>query len=139
MAAARDGDGERLARVEEQLKSLNQYTHDKWHDMAQVLQPLAMLPERMTRENGKLQGMVEGRIAANSKEIERSFTAAIKEALQPFTDDLREVKDGLSKHTREIEELKLTSARITGARLFIAWLVGTIVSIAAGIGIRGAH
>lgn len=122
MPPPRDNLGERLAGLEAKVDSFEQYTHDKWHDMAQVLQPLALLPERMTREIGKIQGTVDGRINLVSKEIDRSIAAAIREALQPLTLDVLELKN-------KVEELEKQRYVLTGAKMIGVFIFQTLLAI----------
>ncbi len=84
--------GERLSGLEATVTSLEKYEHDRWHKLAQDLQPLVLLPERLTREMGRLQGTFDGRIVTISKEIERSITSAVEKAIEPINTDVADLK-----------------------------------------------
>lgn len=139
--------GERIATLAASFEAEKTYQHDRWHKQDQDLAPLTLLPERMTREIGKLHGLVDGRVSSISQEVKDSVQVAIKEAIRdaitPIADDVREIKAKLSTHDDQIDELQSTVARWSGARVFAAWLVGILVAVAGTtatiLGIKAAH
>jgi hypothetical protein len=124
--AARDTLGERMAALEAKFDGFDKYTHDKWHEQAQKLQPLYMLPERLTRDVAKLQGTVDGRINSVTKEIERSIVAAIEKAIEPMSRDITEL------NTR-VTALELSDRQETGARRLAVWIAQTVIAAVSAI------
>lgn len=74
------------------MTALEKYEHERWHKLAQDLQPLVLLPERITRDIAKMQGTFDGRISSISNEIQRSITAAVEKAIEPVDADLAALK-----------------------------------------------
>jgi predicted RNase H-like nuclease (RuvC/YqgF family) len=144
MAAARanqaESVGERLAGVEARLEAFDRYTHERWHGLNNDLQVLLALPERLTREVGKLQGIIDGRIASVSKDVERSMEAAISKALKPVTDDVTELKAEVEGLRKEIEALKTSKQQWTGARIAVTLIVQTVIAaVAATAAVLSIH
>ncbi len=137
MPSARDPVGERLSSLESAFASFEKYEHDRWHKLANDLQPLIGLPVQMARDIGKLQGGFDGRIATITKEIERSITAAVEKAIEPVNQDITVLKG-------DVEELKRAKLHDDGAKgivsaIFksplIAWLIvlaGVVWAIVTG-------
>lgn len=119
--------GERVASIDAGFKAFERYSHEKWHDLANTLQPLVLLPEKMTREVAKMQGSFDERLNSVSKELERSIASAIEKALKPITDDVESLR-------KDVETLKIERLRMTGARLFGVWIFQTILAAAAAAG-----
>jgi hypothetical protein len=89
--------GERLAAVEAILQRMETYEHDRWHKLANDLQPIMDLPRQMAIETGRLEGKFEAA-------IKRSIT----EAVGPILVDIDALK-------REMEALKTAHDRATGS------------------------
>jgi hypothetical protein len=118
--------GERLSGLEASVAAFREYESEKWHKLAQDLQPLVMLPERMTRDIGKLQGSVDGRINSVEKSLERSLTSAIEKALTPVKAEMTELRT-------DVEALKKQSAMLTGAKLLMIFIVQTAIAAVAAL------
>lgn len=125
--------GERVAAIDATLKGLDKYSHERWHDLANHLQPLITLPEKMTREIGRLQGTIDGRIATVLKDVERSIEGAIERALKPITDNIDRLEKKVDAQQDEIEALKETHSQFTGGRAILVWIGQTIASALAAI------
>lgn len=72
-----------MSGLEARVDGMDKYAHEKWHDLNNSLTPLALLPERITRDIAKIHGQFEGRIGTITKDIERSITAAVEKAIEP--------------------------------------------------------
>lgn len=119
--------GERIASLEATVAALEKYERERWHKLANDMAPLVLLPERLTREIGKMQGTFDGRVSVISKEIERSITAAVEKAIEPINEALHSVK-------QRVSDLENTQSQWKGARLFAVWVVQTLIAaVAAGI------
>lgn len=118
--------GERIAALAASFDAEKQYQHDRWHKLDNDLTPLVNLPERLTREIGKLQGIFEGRLTSVSREFERSMEAAITKALTPIVNDVAELKS-------RVETLETNRNQLSGAKMFGVWLVQTILAAIVAI------
>lgn len=112
----------KVAQLDERLQAFDKYEHERWHRLNNDLTPLIQLPERMTRELGKLHGIMDGKISTMQRDFERSIEAAIEKAIAPLRAD--------------VENLKLARQRWTGARVFGLWLLSTIIAIVAAVGLN---
>lgn len=117
----RDQIGERLSGLEAKVEGMDRYTHEKWHDLNNTLQPLIALPERLTRDVAKIQGIFDGKIHTVSKDFERSIMAAIEKALMPMSADIAELR-------ADVEALKADRHQLTGGRRFAVWIVQTLIA-----------
>jgi hypothetical protein len=113
--------GERLAGMEARFESFERYTHERWHQLNNDLQPLTMLPERIARDMGKIQGIFEGRIVSVSKDLERSMEAAIEKALRPATQDIKKLQT-------DVDRLKIKSGQDSALRRFFTSAIQTILA-----------
>lgn len=120
--------GERLAALSASFEAEKQYQHDRWHKLANDLQPLVNLPVQMARDIGKIQGTFDGRISTVTKEIERSITAAVERAIEPLSDEVTKLRS-------EVDTLKAGQQQLGGARMFGVWLVQTLVAAGAALGV----
>jgi seryl-tRNA synthetase len=127
MPPPRENLGERIAGVEAAFERFERYERERWHKQDNDLTPLLQLPERLTREIGKLQGMVEGRINSVSKDIDRSIAAAIKDALQPLSQDMVELK-------AKVDELERQRNVLTGAKMTGVFIIQTLLAILTALG-----
>lgn len=127
MPPQRDQLGERIAGLEAKFDGFDKYTHERWHDLGNTLQSLAMLPEKLTRDIAKLQGTFDGKIDSFRRDIERSIGDAIASALEPVTGDIAKLK-------AEVDALKEARLQFTGARLVLVWIVQTVIAAATAIG-----
>lgn len=123
--------GERLSGVEATLEAFEKYERDRWHKLAQDMQPLVNLPSQMTRDMAKIQGAFEGRISTVTKEIERSITAAVERAIEPVNNEVASMKS-------RIEALETKGHRQEGALGVVlailkspafGWLVGAALTV----------
>lgn len=126
-----DNLGERLSGVEATLEAFEKYERERWHKLAQDMQPLVNLPSQMTRDMAKIQGSFEGRISTVTKEIERSITAAVEKAIEPVNNEVASMKS-------RIEALETAGHRQEGAlgvvlailkSPAIGWLVGAAITV----------
>lgn len=115
--------GERLAGMEARFESFEKYTHERWHALNNDLQPLTMLPERLARDMGKIQGIFEGKLTSVSKDLERSMEAAIEKALKPAMDDIKRLQS-------DVDMLKKAHNSDSTLRRFFASAVQTILAAA---------
>lgn len=118
--------GERLASLEATVTALEKYEHERWHKLAQDLQPLVLLPERLTREMGKLQGTFDGRVSTISKEIERSITSAVEKAIEPIHEDMSTIR-------QRVSNLEDAQSQWRGAKLLAVWMVQTLIATVAAL------
>lgn len=119
--------GERVAGIDARLGAFEKYTHERWHALNNDLTPLMQLPERMTRDVGKLQGLVDGKITSLSAELQRSMKAAIDEALKPVIAEVAELKI-------DVDSLKLKSNQMGGAKMLGVFIIQTIIAAATAVG-----
>jgi hypothetical protein len=122
--------GERIASLTASFEAEKDYQHDRWHKLANDITPLLNLPERLTREVGRLHGIMDGKISTMSRDFERSTEATIEKAIAPIVQDVSRLRE-------DVENLKLARQRWTGARIFGLWLLSTMLSIAAAFGFAG--
>lgn len=101
--------GERLSGLEAAFAGFEKYEHERWHALNNTLQPLAALPLQLTRDIAQIQGTFDGRIAAITKEIERSITAAVEKAIEPVNADLALLKT-------KVEALEAIQLKNAGAK-----------------------
>jgi hypothetical protein len=102
MAPTRSPEGERIAGLEAKFDSYERYSHDRWHDLNNTLQPIVGLPVQMARDIAKLEAKLEAKLDGRLAGIENRLTA--------------------------IEEQR---QQLTGAKQLGVWLVQTFVSILA--------
>ena len=121
-------EGERIAGLSAQFDAFEKYEHERWHKLNNDLTPLMQLPEKLTREIGRMQGTFDGRIASVLKEIERTMEAAIEKAIKPISDEVAELK-------RDVDALKSKSLQETGAKNLAVWFLQSplVGWIAAGV------
>lgn len=105
--------GERMSGLEATVAAFEKYERDRWHKLSNDLQPLVNLPERLTRDIAKMQGVFDGRISTVSKDIERSITAAVERAIEPVNADVAKLKT-------DVEALQSAHLKDEGARGIIA-------------------
>lgn len=127
---AQDQLGERLSGLEAKFDSFERYEHDRWHKLANDLQPLIGLPVQMARDIGKLQGGFDGRIGTITKEIERSITAAVEKAIEPVNQDIAALKSDVdllmsAKHKQDGASNLLLAICKSPA---LGWLVGMAIT-----------
>jgi hypothetical protein len=120
--------GERIAALTASFEAEKDYQHDRWHKLANDLTPLSSLPERLTREVGRLHGLIDGKMSTLSRDFERSTEATIARAVEPIARDVLQLRE-------DVENLKQERQRWTGARIFALWLLSTVLSIAAAFGV----
>src|SRR5687767_9941975 len=129
MPPRQDQLGERISGLEAKVDGMDRYAHEKWHDLNNTLQPLALLPEKMTRDIAKMQGSFQGQINSVSKDIERTITSAIENAIMPINKAVTDLDSRVSALEKQHEQE-------TGAKNLLSWflqspLVGWLV--AAGL------
>lgn len=101
--------GERVAALSASFEAELKYSHDRWHKLNNDLTPLVQLPERLTRDIAKLQGTFDGRMAAMSKDMERSIQLAVERAVDPVRAEMRD-------HDQRIVALEAAGERSKGAK-----------------------
>lgn len=129
--------GERLASLRASFEAEKDYQHDRWHKLDNDLTPLAQLPERLTREIGRLHGTVDGRLSTMAKDFERSTEVVVAKALKPATDDLARLAADVETLRGDVENLKMARQQWTGVKVFVLWLVSTLISIGAALASAG--
>lgn len=123
----RQTQGEQISGLQATVDAFREYETEKWHKLANDLQPLMQLPERLTRDVAKIDAKVEVRINAVAKEIERSVLAAIKEAVAPIKKEMAELRT-------DVDALKALSNKLSGARILLIFLMNMLAGLAAGFG-----
>lgn len=93
--------GERISSLESKFDGYEKYSHERWHDLSNDLQPLVGLPLQLARDIAKLEGKLEAKLDGRLVAIENRLTA-IEGQRQQFT----------------------------GARQFLVWLVQTVLAAA---------
>jgi hypothetical protein len=68
--ASGNKDGERIAGLEAQFRGYEKYSHERWHDLNNTLQPLIGLPALMARDLAKMEGRLEAKIDGRLSAIE---------------------------------------------------------------------
>lgn len=125
--------GERIAALSASFEAEKNYQHDRWHKQDNDLQALMSLPERLTREIGRLHGLVDGKVSAISKELERSMEAAIRKAIEPLSEKVKALES-------EVESLKGSRTETTTLRKaadYVAHLVmSVVVAVCAVLALR---
>lgn len=116
MAERSSNVGQRISSLEATVAGMDKYAHEKWHDLNNTLQPLVLLPERITRDIAKLQGSFDGRINAVTKEIERTITVAVENALNPVINDVENLKS-------RVDALETVRKEHTGMAKAANWLL----------------
>lgn len=96
--------GERISRLEAQFSAYEKYSHERWHDLANDLQPLVGLPMQMTRDIAKLEGKIEAKLDGRLSAIETRLSA-----------------------------IEAQRQQITGARQLGVWIVQTFLAAFAVI------
>lgn len=109
--------GERVAALDARFESFERYEHDRWHKLANDLQPLIGLPVQMARDIGKLEGS-----------LERTVAEAVGKAVQPVSDEVAALR-------ADVEALKASSHQFSGARMLAVWFIQTVVAAAAALGV----
>lgn len=104
MNAARssNNDGERIAGLEAKFDGYEKYSHERWHDLSNDLQPLVGLPLQLARDIAKLEGKLEAKLDGRLVAIENRLTSIESQRQQ-----------------------------ITGAKQLLIWLVQTILAAGA--------
>lgn len=108
--------GERLSGVEATLQAFEKYERERWHKLANDLQPLINLPTQMARDMGLLEGGLAGTVAQ-----------AVEKATKPVSDDVASLR-------ADVDALKANSNQLSGAKMFGVWLVQTVVAASAALG-----
>jgi polyhydroxyalkanoate synthesis regulator phasin len=108
--------GERISGLEATVASMDSYSHERWHKLANDMVPMLALPERLTRDVAKIDAKVEVRINAVAKEMERAVLAAIKEAIAPIKAEMVELRT-------DVDALKAQSNKLTGAKLLLVFIM----------------
>jgi hypothetical protein len=125
--------GERVAALIASFEAEKNYQHDRWHKQDNDLQALMLLPERLTREIGRLHGLVDGKVSAISKELERSMEAAIRKAIEPLDEKVRLLE-------ADVEGLKGVRAETTTLRKAADYVIhlamSVVVAVAAVLALR---
>jgi hypothetical protein len=88
--------GERIAALSASFEAEKEYQHERWHKLDNDLTPVVNLPEKLTREIGRLQGIFDGKISTVTREIERSITAAVEKAIEPLNVEVIDLKTRVS-------------------------------------------
>lgn len=117
--------GERISGLEATVASMDGYSHERWHKLANDMTPLLALPERLTRDVAKIDAKVEVRINAVAKEMERAVLSAIKEAIAPIKAEMVELRS-------DVDALKAQSNKLTGAKLLFVFVIQTVIACVAG-------
>jgi hypothetical protein len=91
--------GERISRLEAKFDAYEQYSHERWHQLANDLQPMVGLPLQLTRDLAKMEGKLEAKIDGRLSAIETRLLAIEQQRQQ-----------------------------MTGAKQFGVWLVQTILT-----------
>lgn len=135
--------GERITAVAVQLQEFEKYNHERWHKLNNDLQPLVNLPERFTRELGRMQGTFEGRLSTLAKEMERSTETGIEKALKSLDPRFDDHKERLDDHEAEIKNLNAWRSQWTGAKIAILLLgqalLNAVIAIGAVLSVTGHH
>lgn len=118
--------GERISSLEASVGAFREYESEKWHKLAQDLQPLVMLPERITRDVAKMQGNFDGKLGALEKMLDRSITAAIEKAILPMNQDISELR-------ADVDGLMLKDQQTTGGRRLAVWVIQTLFAAVTAI------
>lgn len=109
MAPPRSSEGERIAGLEAKFDGYEKYSHERWHDLNNTLQPLVGLPAQMARDIAKLEGKLEAKIDGRLIAIETRLSAIEGQRQQ-----------------------------MTGAKQLMVWLVQTVLAaIAVLAALRG--
>lgn len=118
--------GERVAAFEARFEGFERYTHDRWHDLANTLQPLQRLPEQIARDVAKMQGTIDGRMDTLRRDMERTIGEAITAALAPVVDDVLALKS-------KVDELERQQSHLKGARMLAVWIIQTLIAAIVAI------
>lgn len=118
--------GERMAALAASFEAEKDYQHQRWHKLDNDLTPVVNLPEKLTREIGRLQGIFDGKLSTVSRELERSMEIAIEKALKPVTDDIADIK-------RRVTLLETSRNQMTGVRMLGVWVVQTVIAAIVAI------
>lgn len=119
--------GERMAALEARFESFEKYSHDRWHDLNNSLQPIMMLPERITRDIAKIQGTLESRVNEVGRGIDATVLIAVKDALSPVSQELMELK-------AKVSVLELANAKEDAQKsLMVSFFKSPVVIWAAGL------
>ena len=102
--------GERVAAIDARFEAFEKYSHQKWHDLGNDLQPVVLLPAQIARVFAQLQGHVDGKIGIFTKEIERSIEAAVEKAIAPVSDRVA----ALESKVDSLEDARQRQAGIAG-------------------------
>jgi hypothetical protein len=97
--------GERIASLDARFGAFEKYTHERWHDMANDLQPLIAMPKDLTRDMAKLEARLDARFGDRLTAIEARLTG-----------------------------IEARGNQFTGARMFGVWIIQTVATVAAAIG-----
>jgi hypothetical protein len=101
--------GERISGLEAKFDAYERYSHERWHQLANDLQPLSGLPLQLTRDIAKLEARLEAKIDGRLADIDRRLTA-----------------------------IETQRQQLTGARQLGVWLVQTVISaLAVLVAIKG--
>lgn len=118
--------GERLSGLEAKVDGFERYSHDRWHNLQNTLQPLALLPAQIARDFAKLEGS-----------IDRVVAAAVEKAIAPVIADVAELRTKVEAHDQALQRQAgavgllsnpivagIVGAIITWAMLLVAWWKG---------------
>lgn len=67
--------GERVSGLEAKFIGYEKYSHERWHDLNNTLQPLVGLPMEMARDIAKLEGKLEAKIDGRLSAIETRLSS----------------------------------------------------------------
>lgn len=96
--------GERISGLEAKFDAYERYSHERWHDLANDLQPLLGIPIQLTRDLAKMEGKLEAKIDGRLSAIETRLLAIEQQRQQ-----------------------------ITGAKQLGVWLIQTALAALAAI------
>lgn len=102
--------GERMAALAASFEAEKEYQHERWHKLDNDLTPVIQLPEKLTRDIARMQGLMEGRMEA-----------AIEKAMKPVVDEISSLK------TR-VGALETSKTQISTARMIAVWVIQTVLA-----------
>lgn len=94
--------GERISGLEAQFGAYERYSHERWHQLQNDLQPIVGLPMQLARDIAKLEGKLEAKLDGRLVAIEMRLSA-----------------------------IEAQRQQLTGARQLGVWLVQTVLAAVA--------